>query len=279
MSRRAAFGGLISAACVGAGFALGRGTAPERVRTELVEGVGSGDKITSTNALRREDQPDAIFSVSSKEKVVGMTFDDGPDIRYTQHVLDLLKQYKAHATFFEIGVNALALPEVTLAVKAAGHSIGNHTYDHADLELLEPEAIDSEIDRGEDALIRVGVPRPTLFRPPKGLTDEVVGIFAEAARYRTVFWTMCVEAFCDHQDVATGVRQMLAKVRPGDIILAHDGGHVIGVPGRPHLSRQRTMEALPMLFAGLAERGYRIIDIPRLVQVGPTRQGHNVVGI
>lgn len=136
----------------------------------------------------------AMFGVRTKEKVVAMSFDDGPDARYTQHVLDLLASHRSHATFFEIGANALGLPKLTLATLAAGHSIGNHTHDHPDLEQFNPSQVDVEIERGADAIAKAGAPRPEFFRPPKGLTDEVVGVLADAEKYRTVFWGSCVEA-------------------------------------------------------------------------------------
>ena len=83
-------------------------------------------------------------------------------------------------------------------------------------------------------------------------------------RYRTVFWDACVERFVNHQSVTDGVTQLLAKVRPGSIILAHDSGRIIGF-GRTALSRARTMEALPLIIKGLQENGLRVVDIPTLL--------------
>lgn len=268
LSRRKFIGGAAGAACVLGGFGIGRWSAPG----PAAEGeAGGGDGSTTDNARRRDAQPGAMFGVRTKEKVVAMSFDDGPDARYTQHVLDLLASHRSHATFFEIGANALGLPKLTLATLAAGHSIGNHTHDHPDLEQFNPSQVDVEIERGADAIAKAGAPRPEFFRPPKGLTDEVVGVLADAEKYRTVFWGSCVEAFVLHQDVAAGVEAMLNRIQPGDIVLAHDGGHVIGFPDRPTLSRERTMKALPMLFDGLAQRGFKVVDVPRLLQVGPIR--------
>ena len=250
------------AACAGAaGYLLGDRQGVRRTETRA-------PAITSTNASRDRVQPDGLFRVRTHEKVVAMTFDDGPDDRYTQHVLDVLAGVSASATFFQIGVNAQADPALAKAVLHAGHTIGNHTFDHAELELLHSAGIESEIDRGEEALVSVGLPRPNLFRPPKGYTDEAVGILADAARYKTVFWGMCVEAFVDHQDIGLGVDTMLDRVRPGEILLAHDGGHVVGVADRPVLSRERTMEALPLLLKGLVQRGYRVVDVPTLLDLG-----------
>ena len=220
---------------------------------------------TVNSADRLLAQPDALFRVRTREAVVALTFDDGPDPAYTPTVLDLLDRAGARATFFAIGVNATARPRLLDRVVAAGHTIGNHTFDHRDLELLTPAQVAREIDRGEQRIIAAGAPRPTLFRPPKGLTDEVVGVFADADRYHTVFWDHCLEHHVDHAPtIEDGVRALLRKVRPGSIILAHDGGH-IAAPNRPVIDRTRTMEALPVLLRGLHRLGYRMTDVPGLL--------------
>lgn len=270
-SRRAVLTGLAgSAACVLCGFAAGRVTAP---------GPGSAiDKLlerprqrTRNNFHRFDVQPNAIFGVTTTEKVVALSFDDGPDIRYTGGLLELLAFRRLQVTFFQIGVNALAFPELTMAAHHAGHTIGNHTRDHADLDLLSARQVMEEIRGGEEDLMKAGAPRPTLFRPPKGLTDEIVGVFADDRHYRTVFWSLALEHFIIGHPIEAGVRAMLALVRPGDILLAHDGGHVMGVPNRAVLSRQRSMDAIPLLLDGLEQMGYRVLDVPHLLEVGPPR--------
>ncbi len=217
-----------------------------------------------TKTQRAKAQPNAVFRVRTTEPIVALSFDDGPDPLYTPHVLDLLKASSASATFFQIGVNAEASPMLVQQVMDGGHTIGNHTFDHRELELLTDEGVQAEIERGQRALIGVGVPRPTMFRPPKGYTDQAVGVLADVDRYRTVFWDACVEAFVDHRPVAEGVAMLLAKIGPGSIILAHDGGRVVG-SGRTPLSRARTMEALPLVLDGLRDRGLEVVDVPTLL--------------
>jgi len=220
--------------------------------------------MQSNNAARASIQPDALFRAETSEPVVALTFDDGPDPLYTPTVLDMLKTAHVHATFFLVGVNARTHQDLVTRIVDEGHSIGNHTYDHRELELLQPHAVQAEIDRGQRALVVAGAPVPTLFRPPKGYTDEVVGVLADAARFRTVFWDACVEHFVNHQSVGAGVQQLLDKVQPGSVILAHDGGKITGSGRRP-LSRRPTMEALPQVLAGLADRGLQAVDVPTLL--------------
>ena len=212
-------------------------------------------RLTGGGGVRR--RPAVFFRVPTHRRLVALTFDDGPDPRWTPTVLSLLDRYHAKATFFLVGANAVAHPDLVHAELAAGDEVGNHSYDHPDLILLTPAGVDSEVERATTALQQVGAPAPRYFRPPRGLTDEAVGVIADVHRYRTVLWDLAVEHFVDHvPTVAEGVRLMLDRVRPGSIILAHDGG----IP-----DRRRTMEALPLLLGGLRARGYGLVDVTQLL--------------
>ncbi len=200
----------------------------------------------------------AVFRVETKQRLVALTFDDGPDPRWTPQVLELLRQYHAHATFFQVGKNVVAHPDLVHAVLGDGHEVADHTWDHPDLELMPAAQVGTEITQGADALRQVGAPSPKYFRPPKGLTDEAVGVLADANQYRTIFWDLCLERFVDHTpDVADAVQDMLTRVRPGSIILAHDGG----IP-----DRTKTLRTLPMLLTGLRERGFKMVDVTQLLK-------------
>lgn len=200
----------------------------------------------------------AVVRVDTKERMVALTFDDGPDPRWTPAVLALLSQYHAHATFFEVGKNVLAHPDLVHDVLNDGNEVADHTWDHPDLEIMPTALVSQEITKGADAISQVGAPVPKYFRPPKGLTDEAVGVIANANQYRTIFWDLCLERFVDHApDMREAVDDMLTRVRPGSIILAHDGG----IP-----DRTKTMKTLPMLLAGLQERGYKMVDVTQLLK-------------
>jgi peptidoglycan-N-acetylglucosamine deacetylase len=219
---------------------------------------------TVTNNQRAAAQPNGLFFVATSEPVVALSLDDGPDPLYTPQVLEVLTKWKASATFFHVGVNAAVGRDLVKRVLDSGHSIGNHTFDHHELELLTPELVQQQIEMGQKALMDAGVPRPKLFRPPKGYTDEAVGILADANKYQTVFWDVCIERFVNHQPVAEGVEKLLARIRPGSIILGHDGGRIEG-SGRKPLLRSRTMQALPLLLRGLADQGIEVVDVPTLM--------------
>ncbi|HYX44572.1 MAG TPA: polysaccharide deacetylase family protein [Acidimicrobiales bacterium] len=195
-------------------------------------------------------------STSSVAPLVALSFDDGPDSRWTPQVLDVLARYRAHATFFAVGRNAIAHPDLVRAELAAGNEVGDHTFDHADLSQLTPRAMGAEIDRGAQALEAVGAPAPRLFRPPYGHANPVVYRAAATRSYRTVLWSVSLEHFVDHAPVPMGVNELVARVRPGAVILAHDGG----VP-----DRSRTMKALPLLLQQLEARGYRVVAVSDLL--------------
>jgi peptidoglycan/xylan/chitin deacetylase (PgdA/CDA1 family) len=208
-----------------------------------------------------------IFRVQTHRPIVALTFDDGPDPRFTPAVLALLRRYEARATFFLVGQNALAHRDLVAQELAEGHMIGNHTFDHPDLGLLASYQVDAEIERGADAIREAGAPRPTLFRPPRGVTDEVVGVLADAERYRTIFWELTVEHYVDHMRIGEAVERLLDRVAPGTIILAHDGGLPNRIDSHGQ-DRSRTIEALPALLEGLDRMGYRIVDVSELLRVG-----------
>jgi len=197
-----------------------------------------------------------VRSISTSERVVALTFDDGPDPRYTPRVLALLRMEKIHATFFQIGELVEKHPELARAVVTEGHVVGNHTYSHADIEFATSEEIQTEIVACEDAIIRVTGQRPVLFRPPKGRYNDRLFQVLQNRNYHLILWKLCVE----HKAAPTPVDmacRIIANTRPGTIILAHDG----------RLNREKDMEALTIIIRGLKARGYRFVTIPELLEL------------
>ncbi len=216
----------------------------------------------SRTAKRMAAQPNAIFRVETDKPLVALTFDDGPDPAYTPQVLDLLKEHGAKATFFAVGVNALAHPELLRSLIEAGHEVGNHTRTHASLDRLTPEAVAAEIDGGTQDLIAAGVSHVNLFRPPRGLTSDFVGVYTNFYGYRTVFWDVPIDHYVRRLGLKAGVEKMLSKIEPGSIILGHDGGHT---SGERVIDRSSTLATLPLILEGLASRGLTSVSLPTLL--------------
>lgn len=192
----------------------------------------------------------AHVSVKPTNRVVALTFDDGPWPVYTSKTLDVLKAENVHATFFMIGRNIRNYPALAKRVVAEGHAVGNHTWNHP----ARPRGARSEIVR-TDAIFKktLGI-TPTLFRPPYGKLRNGLADVAKQQGKAVVLWS------ADSSDWNRGTKSSiyansLLHIRPGSIILLHDGGG----------NRASTVAALPDIIASLHARGYRFVTVPELL--------------
>lgn len=205
---------------------------------------------------------DLVCRVETSEKVVALTFDDGPTPEGTDAVLAVLARYEIKATFFLIGNKMERFPGQAERLLAAGHELGNHTYSH-ERNLLRTSAFyRSEVGKA-DRLLRLAGARPTLFRPPFGKRLIGLPLAADAAGYQTVMWEVedQPEKFRDPQAYA---RDIVSRVRPGSIILMH--------PMYRH--SQTARDALPLVIEQLRERGYTITTVSDLIGRAPEMSDH-----
>jgi peptidoglycan/xylan/chitin deacetylase (PgdA/CDA1 family) len=206
----------------------------------------------------RETHSGVVLSEAhTRSRLVALTFDDGPDPRYTPRILAILQQYGAKATFFEEGRQVQAYPALAAEILTQGHVIGNHTYSHPYLTRESRRDVCREISGCERSLETCLHLKSSLFRPPRGQWNPI--IYREARREgdHIVLWTVAVE----HHEVRTPraiAERALRLVRPGGILLLHDGG----IP-----SRENTVQALPLLMDGLRRRGYRCVTVPELLHI------------
>lgn len=203
-------------------------------------------------------RPDMIRSVHTTRRAVALSFDDGPHADYTPYVLDVLGRYDAHATFFDEGDAVVARPDLVRRTVAEGHEVGNHTLTHRDLPSLRFGEVVEEIERTARAFEDSGVVPAPWFRPPRGQFDKEAADAVRSTGLITVGWDVCVERYLSQfADDAQAVTAVLDQVRPGSIVLAHDGGGP---------DRHRTMAVLPALLEGLRSRGYDIVTIGDLLR-------------
>ncbi len=189
------------------------------------------------------------------KKRLALTFDDGPDPLYTGAVLEILQKFDVQATFFVVGENAAAHPELIQQEIEAGHEIENHTYTHADLSLADTAGTEAEIQK-TDQLLSVMLGRKSkYFRPPKKLFRPETVEIAERNGYQTVLWTICVENARSPTPAAMAKR-VIEAARPGMIILAHDG----------RLDRRQTLLALPIIIDAYQKQGYQFVTLDELLQ-------------
>ena len=175
---------------------------------------------------------------------VRLTFDDGPAPTATSAVLDTLAAWGAEATFFVTGSMAAAHPDLVRRARAEGHRIGNHSWSHPDLTTLSQAQVQSQLQRTSDVVRQVTGDSPTEWRPPYGARNDLVEAAArDVGLSSMVLWTVDPRDGADPPPPTVRDR-VLELVRPGSVVLLHDG------------TGQNTPEALPMILDGLTREGY-----------------------
>ena len=194
------------------------------------------------------------------QKRVALTFDDGPDPRFSNDVLDVLKQYNVPATFFVLGSKAVANPEIVKRMQNEGHVIGNHTYAHPNLvKESDLGTLEREVTRTEDALNDIIGYRTKLFRPPYGfLYNELVEKLREM-NYYVIAWS--VDSLDWQEDPPEVIASnVVDNIHPGAIILMHDGAESGG-------DRTNTIKSLHQIIPKLQEQGYEFVTVPELLNI------------
>ena len=191
------------------------------------------------------------------ERVVALTFDDGPTPQALQTLLPVLRERGVRATFFVIGAQLEQHPELGRALVDERHEIGNHSYSHRRMVLKSPAFVRDELAR-TDALIRqTGYSGEIHFRPPNGKKLVVLPFILSREGRTTVMWD--VEPDSDPETASSAERivsETLSDVRPGSIILLH----VMYQSGAPSLA------AVPEIIDSLQAEGYRFVTVSELIR-------------
>ncbi|WP_378956696.1 polysaccharide deacetylase family protein [Pelosinus sp. sgz500959] len=194
-----------------------------------------------------------IHQVPTSHKVVALTFDDGPLAESTSEILSILKEKNIKATFFVVGEQVEKFPKLVQQEIAEGHEVGSHTYSHPTLINLRKNAIEQELDKTEQAILKVA-PKPTLFRPPGGLYNDLILKIARDNGYLTILWSVDPYDW-RYPPVGKIVNVILKDSKPGSIILLHDGKYPSSTP-----------EALGFIIDSLKARGYEFVTVSELLQ-------------
>ncbi len=214
-------------------------------------------------------RPYQVDQYGAHAKQIALTFDDGPDPDWTPKILKVLKEKRAKAAFFMIGLQAEKFPRIAQQVYAEGHEIGNHTFTHPDISNIRKFYMRTELNLAERFFAaRIGV-KPLLFRPPYSIdqepdtADQVRPLeIAQEMGYITVGDKIDPHDWQD-RPAAEVVSATLAHLPPcdpddqrcGNVVLLHDGGG----------NRAETVKALPMIIDGLRQRGYEIVPVSQLL--------------
>lgn len=195
-----------------------------------------------------------VRRAQTAEKVVAVTIDDGPHREATPRMLDALREADIKATFFVLGRSAEEHPDLVKRTIEEGHEIAMHGYGHRSMVRLSRLECETEWDRAEAALTPFGI-EPTLFRPPGGAYGQVLTEGAKARGYRLILWDVDPR---DWQVPSADeiVRRVMEGVRPGSIILLHDGQYPI-----------HSADAVKKLVRRLRADGYSFVTVSELLGI------------
>lgn len=183
-------------------------------------------------------------------KIVSLTFDDGPHRKCTDKIVDILEKYDVKSTFFEHGKRVKRRPEIARRVYEAGHEIGNHSYRHKKFINVPVETVLKDLAKADEVFKAIGIPVPSLFRPPAGETSVVMKCCLEKA---IIKWSL------DTRDwESRNVKEIIEKVQEPDDL----SGHIILM----HDAFESTVNAVNEIVPWLLDEGYKIVPVTKLLE-------------
>ena len=203
----------------------------------------------------------SVSPVKAAGGYMALTFDDGPYPPYTDRLLDVLKEKKAHATFFLVAEQAQRHPELVKRALAEGHTVGLHAFRHRDFLKLTEEERQNDLALGKKVLHDITGKEPVYWRPPHGFRDFSVMGVAAAEKLTVVNWSVIPRDW-------TGIgkqeihNRVMDKAENGSIVLLHDGDSPFY-----KASRQATVDAAGLLIDSLREKGYHLVSLEEYAQL------------
>ena len=196
-----------------------------------------------------------ISRVNVPEKVVALTFDDGPHGTLTPRVLDILNRYNAKGTFFMQGVNVNRYPGIVSRMAREGHEPASHTWNHICMTKTSRPLCEAQLQKTDEAIRKATGSSPKLMRPPYGAVNA--GLYTwmhERFGYKTILWDVDTNDW-RKPGVSTVISRAVNGAKPGSIILVHD----------IHAS---TVDAVEGIVRGLQNRGFRLVTVSELISIG-----------
>lgn len=194
-----------------------------------------------------------ISSVNTNEKVVALTFDDGPMPLRTEKVLDVLDKFNAKATFFCIGNRTTGNEILLKKIDEAGHLIGNHSYSHSNLfDLMNTKQMVSDLQSGNEEIKKVIGKAPLFFRPPYGVTTPSLAKACRKLNFEVIGWNIrSLDTTIKNKQKV--VERVITRIKPGSILLFHDT--VDGVE-----------LVLKDVLIYLKNNNYKVVELDQLIQ-------------
>jgi peptidoglycan-N-acetylglucosamine deacetylase len=204
----------------------------------------------------------------TEERIIALTFDDGPCHPYTNQLMEILDRAGIRATFFMPGHNVRREPRLAAEV-ASRHVVGNHTFTHPRLAWSRTRRVREELERGQEAIQGATGTLPTVFRVPHGWYGPQVISTAAELGLRCVGWSVMAWDW-NRPPADTIRRRILRGAGPGGITLLHDGQDTDAFP---KADRSRTIAAVPQIIRTLRDGGYSFATVPELI-ILDAPQGH-----
>lgn len=193
-----------------------------------------------------------LSGLNFENKEISLTFDDGPDERYTPQLLDLLKQHNIKVTFFVLGEKAEKYPQLIKRMAKEGHTVGLHANKHVGAPFRSYKAMKQDFHHSIMVLKLLGI-TVEYYRPPWGLVNIISAKFIKKYHFKSVLWTIHASDWSARVDQAHIEKVLTEDVRAGDIILLHDGRGAEGAP-------QRTIDALKNALPIMKEKGFIFVS-------------------
>ena len=209
-----------------------------------------------TASLFAQSNGEPIRQIKTTEKVVALTFDDGPEPPYTQKILDVLNKHNVKATFFVLGGNAKAYPDLIKETMAQGHELGSHSMNHTMMKNRSVDQIMTDL-QGVDKILRdLGYQKEITFRAPYGITSDNLKIALQKLDKRHFLFNFLPQDWTkiSAQQIYDNV---MKQMKPGLIIVLHDGGK----------RRDNTVKATEMLIETLQKQGYKFMTASEILKL------------
>ena len=203
------------------------------------------------------DERDEVYArVDTSEKIIALTFDDGPHPYLTEQILDILDQFNVKATFFVVGKMCESYPFALKSIALRGHEIGNHTFTHLTETPSNADILRSEILKTEEKIFELTAKKTFLFRPPTGYCCAEAVKMTKELGYKTIVWDIDTRDWtsCSAESI---FREIKKNARNGSIILFHD---FIG-------RSSPTPKALRLVLPWLISQGYTFVTVGQLLSL------------
>ncbi|MGL5328290.1 MAG: polysaccharide deacetylase family protein [Peptostreptococcaceae bacterium] len=215
--------------------------------------------VNQENDITMDYEDIIIKKGNTEEKVVALTFDDGPDEDFTPQILDILKKHEVKATFFVIGEKVEYHPEIVKRELAEGHEIGNHTYTHINVSKRGYDDINNEISKTQEAIKKVTGEEPKIFRPPYRAISKNMCDIVKNKNMNIVLWSSLDPRDWSNPGVYYIVNTIDTKVENGNIILLHDYNNLRN-------SKSQTIQALDSVITNLKSKGYKFVTVSEMIE-------------